>query len=730
MRERVNITGRLVRDSQISAGEMRLAGRVSGALFILVGLTLGSFPLLPGRLKLDLPVVSALAAGAVLWGMAQLWLISWQRMPRWSVHCSGLLTLAMIAAAMAATGGLQSSAWIYLFFVVLFSAYFFGRTIAWGYIAGALLVQALPLVYSAAISHSNFFYRLVISAPAYPTFGAAIMAGKEGLARLQRRAEALAARQSALRRVATAVVGGEPVARLYEMVAREVALLHHVAAAGILRLSADGNATMMGSWPEMPGDGDAYRPGTVLPVPAGSSIDRLLRDGGSIRIDEEPPGSRARELGYQSSIVTPIRVGGEVWGVLAVTAAERGDFGAADEINLKEFAELLATALVSIEDRSRLAARASSDPLTGLANHRTLRERLGGEVSRSVRHELPLAVAVIDLDHFKLVNDIGGHAAGDAMLVRLAQSLQHLARSEDVLGRIGGDEFAWVMPQTDAEQALMAVERVRALFSRQGRGEERVTLSAGVCDLTKTSEPGELLRLADGALYWSKVHGRDQCWVYDAAVMDELSVQERAEHLERSQALLGLRALARAIDAKDAATRQHSERVSWLAGRLAEAAGWPEESVQLLLEAALVHDVGKIGVPDALLCKTSVLTEGERRQVVEHAELSARIVDGVLSAEQVSWIRMHHERPDGLGYPDGVAAADIPVGAGLLSVADAFDVMTVSRPYSRPKSPADAVAEIVSLQGRQFTAEAAAALVALHERGELEPGAERESVLS
>src|SRR5207248_9524203 len=141
-------------------------------------------------------------------------------------------------------------------------------------------------------------------------------------------------------------------------------------------------------------------------------------------------------------------------------------------------------------------------------------------------------------------------------------------------------------------------------------------------------DPAELVHLADGALYWSKAHGRNQSWIYDPSVINELSAQERAERLERSQALLGLRALARAIDAKDPATREHSERVAALAGKLARTAGWSLERAMLLTEAALVHDVGKIGVPDALLRKAGPLSDDERAQIRSHAELSTRIVEG------------------------------------------------------------------------------------------------------
>jgi HD-GYP domain-containing protein (c-di-GMP phosphodiesterase class II) len=315
--------------------------------------------------------------------------------------------------------------------------------------------------------------------------------------------------------------------------------------------------------------------------------------------------------------------------------------------------------------------------------------------------------------------------------VRVSRCLAKLARTEDTLGRVGGDEFAWILPETTREQALVAVERARRVIQRAVPEPYRVTVSAGICDTSSTSDPAQLIRLADGALYWSKARGRDQCWIYDPSVVAELSAQERAERLERSHALLGLRALARAIDAKDPATREHSERVAHLVGKLADAAGWSAERTLLLSEAALVHDVGKIGVPDELLRKTGPLTPDEHAQVAEHAELSARIVEGVLSPDQVDWIRTHHERPNGEGYPDGLIAEEIPEGAALLSVADAWDVMTISRPYSSPKEVHEALDECRDLVGEQFTHTAVTALLQLFETGELEATlAEAQAALS
>jgi HD-GYP domain-containing protein (c-di-GMP phosphodiesterase class II) len=159
--------------------------------------------------------------------------------------------------------------------------------------------------------------------------------------------------------------------------------------------------------------------------------------------------------------------------------------------------------------------------------------------------------------------------------------------------------------------------------------------------------------------------------------------------------------------------------VAALVAELAKASGWNAEQVGRLNEAALVHDVGKIGVPDALLTKPGALNAEEYEQIKQHAALSTQIVAEVLDDEQTAWVAAHHERPDGRGYPRGLTADEIPTGAALLAVADAWDVMTVSRPYSVPKAPEEALAECRELAGAQFTPEAIEALLVLHEIGSL-----------
>lgn len=703
--------------SGVDPAERDLAGRAAGLLWFIGGASLSTFTVLPGVTHAHRLSLLIVAGVACIWGACSMTLIKWWQTRWWLIHLSITCGFVAIGVAMASSGGASSPAWIYLFFIAVFAAYFFAPAIAATYLAGCVLTQALPGLYDHRALHDTFVVQLVIGAASYVGLGWAIGAGRSLMLQLRTRSERLAAEQSSLRRVATAVVGGDPPERIYELVAVEAAALLNAGAAGILRLANEHDAVVMGSWADH--EGGRYEPGTTISVQPGSDVAQALSTNLPVRVDTHEPDSQVARLGYSSSIVTPIRVGGKHWGVLAVADTGTSSRSGADEERLGEFAHLLATSIASIEDRAKLAAQASSDPLTGLANHRTLHQRLAAELARAKRHERPLSFAVIDVDNFKQLNDIGGHEAGDDLLAAVTACLSKLARAEDTLGRLGGDEFAWILPDTTRQQALIAVERARRMIAAAVRDPFRVTVSAGICDTSVTADPVELIRFADGALYWSKAHGRNQCWIYDPAVVDELSAQERAERLERSQALLGLRALARAIDAKDPATREHSERVSALVGKLARVAGWSDEKAVLLSEAALVHDVGKIGIPDATLRKTEALTEVERELIRGHAELAARIVEGVLSSEQVEWIRTHHERPDGRGYPRGLREHEIPEGAALLAVADAWDVMTVSRPYSNPKTSDAALAECVALVDFQFTRSAVAALLALQAGGDL-----------
>jgi diguanylate cyclase (GGDEF)-like protein len=602
---------------------------------------------------------------------------------------SALAALALVALAVAASAGAASPAWAYLPPVGLLAA------------AGA----------------------------------AAASAGRRRLAR----AELAAAEQGALRRIAAAVVEGAPPELIYDRVAREAGVLLRADAAGVLRFDSEAAATVVGAWTEReggdrkpgtsraPGNGGepgaGWERGAVIEVPVGSELARARESRAPVRSDGRQPGGLLGRLGCTAGSVAPVELRGSSWGALAAATAGPRRLAPHCERQLLELGRLLSAAIANLDERARIEAQAATDPLTGLANRRALHERLAAEVARSVRHGQTLAIAVVDIDHFKVVNDVGGHEAGDALLVQVAWCLAENARAEDTLGRLGGDEFAWVMPETDRDQALVAVERARRLIAVSASRPFRVTASAGICDTHAGADAAQRVSFADAALYWSKAHGRNRSWIYDPQLVAELSAPERLKSFERSHAVLGLQALARTIDAKDPWGREHSERVAELAFKLARASGWTQERALQLSEAALIHDVGKVGIPDELLHKPAPLTAPEREQVREHAELAARIAEGVLAPEQVEWIRTHHERPDGSGYPRGLTADEIPEGAALLAVADAWDVMVSGRSYSDPKTIEAALHECMELAGIQFTRSAVGALLALHSGGELDrPG--------
>ncbi len=366
---------------------------------------------------------------------------------------------------------------------------------------------------------------------------------------------------------------------------------------------------------------------------------------------------------------------------------------------LSRFAALVTLALAQAEALATLTREATTDGLTGLLNHRAFQQRLHVELAVAERHGSPLSLVMFDLDGFKLVNDAHGHDAGDEALRSFGEILERERRAGDVVARIGGDEFALIAPQTVGVDALAVAERIRrssaAALADRGLC---VSVSAGVADLTAAATMYDLIHLADSALYRAKHHGRDQAVHYTPGI-DQ--VEHRVE-IERRLALGALTALARTVDAKDASTQRHAECVAEVAVRLALALGWSPHRCARLREAALLHDVGKIGLPDEILTKAGDLTQDEYELVKAHPLLGAQIAEGILDDEQLSWLRGHHERPDGCGYPDGLSGAAVPDGARLIALADAYATITTGGPHRPGIPPAEAVEEIRRHAGTQF----------------------------
>jgi diguanylate cyclase (GGDEF)-like protein len=707
-----------------SPGELALAGRVSGVLWLSGAVTLLLTLALPGTSIEAQWAVALIAAFAVVWGALMLSRVSWARAPVSLSHVSTILSLCIVAVLTRVTGSTAASALDYLWLVVVYAAFFYTPRQAAAYWLACGVVHALPFLYDDRALDDNLARELVVVVPMYFVVGGVVMAGREMLAGATRRARELEARQrrmteeqSSLRRVATAVAAGSPPAGIFALVSLDAGHLLGADCAAIVRFQGADRVIVLGRWTH--DEHGAEDPDATVDVLPGSLLARL-RSGEAIARDRMDGEYHCMRL------AAPVCHGAAVWGALIVVANDPHEFAPGAEERLQDYADLIATAVANAENRARIDAEATTDALTGLPNHRAFRERLVEEVARAQRHDRPLTVALIDVDGFRDLNDRAGLDDADEVLVEIGSLLRGAVREEDVLARLGADEYGVIFVESDRHQALMRADRARRMIAETAmRHRLRTTVSIGLCDLEAASSADEALRRADSALYWAKQHGRDLCWLYDPTVVRELDQRQRTRELDRSQALVGLRALARAIDAKDPATQEHSERVAALSARLAMARGWTPDRVSLLRDAALLHDVGKIGVPDAILLKDGPLEDEEFAIVREHAVLGARIVGDVLDAEQVAWIAGHHERPDGAGYPGALEGDAVPEGAALLALADAWDVMVSDRSYSAPMTVEAALAEARARSGTQFAATAVKALESLAERGDLMPTAAR-----
>lgn len=704
-----------------SSEELRLAGRVSGVLYLAAAVTAPAL-LLPGPTRVTTWVLIAEATVAAVWGAACLLVLPWEKVPWWVSHASSFAGLLMASALMAGTGGTQSAARLYLLFVVVFAAYFYPWREACALVLGCGAALALPLLYQSDAVHKGILRELAIGIPAYVVAGGAIIGGRLVAERLRERAERLGAEResvlaehASLRRVATAVASSAPPSAVFALVASEAVRLFGADGAAILRYDGDEVELVGTCSPEnqVPtGTRFALRPELELSV--------VRQTGRTARTDGYPPGTPhpAPALGYQCCVCAPIRVDERLWGAISLVDYRAFGLPADAEERLLEYAHLLASSIANTERQTELIRRSSVDALTGLANHRTFHERVESEVARALRHQRPLSLVLVDMDSFKQINEQIGHGASDRLLAEVGRILQSATRKSDMVARLGADEFGLLLPETDKRTAFLVLERARITTRRRHvAGFGPLTFTAGICDLSSAGGEGSLYRLADAALHWGKSRGRDVCWLYDATIVRDPAREPAVDDPERSHALAALQALSRAIDAKDPLTAAHSERVAALATRLALACGWEAERVELLENAALVHDVGKIGVPDAILLKPAALEPAEYEVIKQHAALGAQIVHGVLTCEQVEWVRSHHERPDGRGYPNGVLGPSLSEGSALLAMADAFDAMTSARSYGRRKELQSAVTECRALAGRQFTLRAVEALEAVYQNG-------------
>jgi diguanylate cyclase (GGDEF)-like protein/putative nucleotidyltransferase with HDIG domain len=361
----------------------------------------------------------------------------------------------------------------------------------------------------------------------------------------------------------------------------------------------------------------------------------------------------------------------------------------------------------------RLAGAAHTDPLTGLANRRGLEDRIGTEVERALRHERALSLVVCDIDHFKRINDTHGHRAGDAALVQIGEILIARKRRLDSVARTGGEEFTIVLPDTDEHQAYMVAERLRAEVEERFAGSQTpMTVSFGVSAFPEHGRtPEALLEAADQALYSAKALGRNRSVIFNREIASAFA-PERARGLQGEIQLATLLSLAEALDLRDTGTASHSRTVGRYCALIAEELGLPADRVNRIQTAGVLHDIGKIGIPDAILGKPGRLTKVELSEISTHPEIGAQILSARGFEDIRAWVLAHHERPDGKGYPKRLADGQIPLEAKILAVADAYEAMTADRPYRAGLGAEAARTELLRCAGSQFDSRVVAALLA------------------
>jgi len=350
--------------------------------------------------------------------------------------------------------------------------------------------------------------------------------------------------------------------------------------------------------------------------------------------------------------------------------------------------------------RKQLAMQVDIDGLTGLLNHGAIHRRLD-ELVRSGSNA-PVSVIELDMDGFKLINDTYGHPTGDEVLRHIAAALRYACPNAALIGRCGGDEFMVALPQTNGNAARQVVESIKArLSSHTFRTPDRSLLALPLCfgiadSVVVGSVHAALVAAADAALYEGKRCGGDRITLHQAAANGE-------ELAGASNKYDVLDSLVAAIDRKDHYTRRHSKDVTHYALLLVDALGLSSETHNAVSITGLLHDVGKIGIPDAILRKPGKLTETEYEVMKGHATLSALIINGLPRLGDIlDAVANHHERWDGGGYPRGVRGEQIPLLGRIMAVADAYSAMTMDRPYRARLSEVDALTEIERNAGTQF----------------------------
>ncbi len=369
-----------------------------------------------------------------------------------------------------------------------------------------------------------------------------------------------------------------------------------------------------------------------------------------------------------------------------------------------KFGSRLARALVNNRLYEETKALGEVDSLSGLFDRHRALEQLEVEIARARRYEGTFSILLADIDNFKNFNETWGHAAGDEVIRRVAAVLHHRNRTTDFVGRYGGDEFLMILPATSRNGAATVADHMRLALGSQPYAAPNgfavpLRMSFGAASFPEDgSDSQSLIAIADANLYESKRWGGDTVTLRrDSFAADSID----------ASGFSTLDALVNAVDNKDHYTRKHSAHVAEYSASIVESLGFSKDKQEALRVAALLHDVGKIGLPDRILRKPGPLTHEEEDAMRQHSLLGSLMVSQHLAGndEVREAVLHHHERWDGSGYPAGLAGRNISMLGRILAVADAYSAMTTDRPYRSGLSLETAIDELKKGSGTQFDPE-------------------------
>jgi diguanylate cyclase (GGDEF)-like protein/putative nucleotidyltransferase with HDIG domain len=336
------------------------------------------------------------------------------------------------------------------------------------------------------------------------------------------------------------------------------------------------------------------------------------------------------------------------------------------------------------------------------------RAQLELDVERAQRYGRPLTVAILDIDRFRYLNMKRGYAVGDKVLAAVGELLAARTRSLDLTCRAGADEFVMLLSETPLGEAQTVLERILVALEEVEVSDTRgVSASAGIAGLRHGQSADSLLAQAAMALEGARLEGGGRVQVSDGSEGEPGQV---AAPVGTNVEVVA--ALAQALEERDQYTGEHSESVVDLTERVAEALGLDEDEIKNVRTAALLHDIGKVGIPDEILHKNGPLEDREWEIMRQHPVIGERIMRAIPGMGHIARIVRHeHERWDGGGYPDGLVADAIPLGARIILACDAYHAMMSDRPYRKAMSHHDAMAELTANAGTQFDPEVVQALV-------------------